>query len=125
MELNALIVSCVEDENNIIIVGFSNGKNSIILQYSPDLYEQDLDFDWSKYYLEINSFGGSYSCIGTVELYSDTLRIKLNKNGVMKFNTDVINIKFFLEQAKLGELEMFLIRIFENDKSVNFKIIKP
>lgn len=124
MELNATIVNCTEDENNIIIVGFSNNQDFVILQYSTEFDEQDLANGWSKYYLEISSFGGSYSCIDMIELHSDSLNIKLNKNGIKKFTTNIINIKFFLLQARWNELEIFLVKIFENDKSVNFKVIK-
>lgn len=124
MELNATIVNCTEDENNIIIVGFSNNQDFVILQYSTEFDEQDLANDWSKYYLEISSFGGSYSCIDMIELYSDSLNIKLNKNGIKKFTTNIINIKFFLLQLQWNKLEIFLVKIFENDKSVNFKVIK-
>jgi len=124
MELNATTVTCTEDENNIIIVGFSNNKNFVILQYSAEFDEQDLANGWSQYYLEISSLGGSYSCIDTIELYSDNLNIKLNKNGVKKFTSDFVNIKFFLLEAQWSELEIFLVKIFENDKSVNFKVMK-
>ncbi len=124
MDFIVTTVNCTKDENDILIVGFQNDQDYLIIQYSEEFDDQELVNSWSKYYLEINSLGGSYSCIDTIELSLENLVIKFNKNGINKFYIDLVNIEFLLTYVQWKELEIFLTKIFVDEKDVNFKIIK-
>ncbi|MFC0181498.1 Immunity protein 10 [Pseudarcicella hirudinis] len=126
MKFNASKVSLTKDENDVWIIGFIENEsyaNYVIIQYSNDVDEQELSLNWSKYYLELSNFGGSYNCISKINLTKNNLEIILNDSGSKKFNTNQILVYYSLNDLEYKNLLEELKTIFEDENDVTFNVI--
>lgn len=125
MEFNASIVSLAKDENNVLVVGFSENEsydNYLTIQYSDDFDEQDSSLNWSKYYLELSNKGGCYSCIKSINLTKSKIEIALNELGAKKFNTNQITVSYFLNDKEYKSLLEGIKIVFDDEISVSLNI---
>ncbi len=117
LKLRSSILNIEKDENDILIIGFSEDdtfKQNLIIQYSEELTDDDIENGWTRYYLEYNNMG-SYSCLDKVTISSRKINFTLNKTGKELFKEDEIEITLQLEKDLLYNLKSTLEKIFEKE----------
>lgn len=115
MTFKVSTVNISTDENDIICISFLENTDSgkyLIIQYTDELDEQDIELGWTNYYIEISNLGGSYSCIKSVNWTKDLIEFQFNEIGFKKFHEEQIKIPFDVTSIEWTELNKALSKIF-------------
>ncbi|RBP26417.1 immunity protein 10 of polymorphic toxin system [Oceanihabitans sediminis] len=126
MELKAEKIFADYDENGLLIIGFS-GKLSnedfyLIIQDASDREdEQEIELGMDTFHIEVNDQSrGGYGGITELELWKNTLHLKLNEVGKKNLKTDseIIDIRMKLSEPEFVNLSEKLNIIFEPEKEI-------
>jgi len=121
LEIHANAVRIDYTEESVLLIGFAENPeepedNFVIIQYHPDLEEEERKMGWTKYYLEISSFSeGAYNCVESVSLLHESLTIELSSFGKSEFNIDNIIIYFKIDDRRFTSLTEAIITAFANE----------
>lgn len=103
----------LDEEDDIIILGFQEKKSSKYLFVSQNM--EEIENEGKTCYLEINSQSkGGYGLIQEVIFELKEIHIQLNKKGIDALKSNNIEIKINTESFNSEYLKLILLRIFKN-----------
>lgn len=109
-------VSISEDENDVLYISFLQNEsydNYVIIQYVEELDKQDIELDFTKYYLEIDERGGGYNCLEKVISERYFVTFIFNGKGKEIFKDESLKIYYHnLNSSRWDELKSVMSKVF-------------